>query len=76
MNDEEIDELTLSRPQQRRDQETSDRTLSAANLTTLFNKPESRIQDRLRTLAEQDRVKASTAAPNQLDDYPSERPIG
>jgi hypothetical protein len=61
MNDEEIDELILSRLLQRRGQ----RTLSAADLATFFNEPESRIQDRLRALAEQGQVKESAAAPDR-----------
>jgi hypothetical protein len=44
MNDDEIDELILSRLRQRRGQESGDRTLSAADLATFFNEPESRIQ--------------------------------
>ncbi len=65
MNDEEIDELILSRLRQRRGQDASDRTLSAADLATFFNEPESRIQDRLRALTEQGLVKESAAAPDR-----------
>lgn len=36
-----------------------------ADLATFFNEPESRIQDRLRALAEQGQVKESTAAPDR-----------
>lgn len=65
MNDDEIDELILSRLRQRRGQESGDRTLSAADLATFFNEPESRIQDRLKALAEQGQVKESAAAPDR-----------
>jgi len=65
MNDEELDELILSRLRQRRGQETGDRTLSTADLATFFNEPESRIQGRFRVLAEQGLVKESAAAPDR-----------
>jgi hypothetical protein len=69
MNDEELDDRILGRLRQRRGQdeagETSGRTLSAADLAAFFNEPESRIQDRLRTLAEQGRVKESSAIPDR-----------
>jgi hypothetical protein len=52
MDDEEIDELILSRLRQRRAQQAGDRTASAADLATFFNEPEPRIQNRLRALAD------------------------
>jgi hypothetical protein len=69
MNDDELDDLILSRLRQRRGQdaagETPDRTLSGADLAVFFNEPESRVQDRLRALAAEGRVKESTAAPDR-----------
>jgi hypothetical protein len=69
MNDDELDDLILGRLRQRRGQDatraTGDRTLSAADLAAFFNEPESHIQDRLRALAEQGRVKESAAVPDR-----------
>jgi DNA-binding IclR family transcriptional regulator len=65
VNDEEIDELILNRLRRRRGQEPGDRTLSAADLATFFNEPESRIRDRLKALAEQGLVKESSAVPDR-----------
>lgn len=39
MDDEEIDELILSRLRQRRSEETADPTASAADLAAFFNEP-------------------------------------
>ena len=65
MDDEEIDELVLSRLRQRRAQQAGDRTVSAADLATFFNEPEPRIQNRLRALADQGLIKESAAAPDR-----------
>jgi hypothetical protein len=65
MDDEEIDELILSRLQQRRRQETADRAVSAADLAAFFNEPEPRIQHRLRALADQGLITESAAAPDR-----------
>jgi len=46
MDDEEIDELILSRLRQRRAQQAGARTASAADLATFFNEPEPRCTER------------------------------
>ena len=74
MNDDELDELMLGRLRQRRVQaaQTGDRTLSSADLAAFFNEPETRVQDRLKSLAAEGRVKESTAVPDRrlLDGRP------
>jgi len=65
MDDEEIDELILSRLRQRRRLETADRTVSAADFAAFFNEPESRIQGRLRALADQGLIRESADAPDR-----------
>lgn len=61
MNDEELDDLILSRLRQR------SRALSAADLAAFFNEPESRVEDRLRSLAANRQVKESSTLPDPLD---------
>jgi hypothetical protein len=64
-DDDEIDELILSRLRQRRAQQAGDRTASAADLATFFNEPEPRIQNRLRALADQGLIKESADGSRQ-----------
>lgn len=69
MNDEDLDELILSRLRHRRSQDTagdgSGRTVTAADLALFFNEPETRIHDRLQILAGQSLVAESAAAPDR-----------
>jgi hypothetical protein len=69
MDDEDLDELILSRLRHRRGQDAardgSGRIVTAADLAMFFNEPETRIHDRLQALAGQGLVKESGAAPDR-----------
>jgi hypothetical protein len=65
MDDEEIDELILSRLRQRRSQQAADLTVGAADLAAFCSEPELRMQDRLRALADQGLIRESAATPQR-----------
>ena len=69
MTDDELDELILSRLRNRLEQaarlEVSAATQSPADLAASFNESESRVVPRLVALANEGRIKESTAAPER-----------
>ncbi|HTU78585.1 MAG TPA: hypothetical protein VMF09_07480 [Solirubrobacteraceae bacterium] len=69
MTDEELDELILSRLRNRRERaarsEIGDATQSPADMAACFNEPETRIEERVRVLAGETRIRESAAAPNR-----------
>jgi hypothetical protein len=69
MNDEELDELIVSRLRNRLEQtggsEFSDATQSASDLASSFNEPEIRIEARIIALASQGRITQSPAMPGR-----------
>jgi hypothetical protein len=69
MTDDELDELILSRLRNRWEQaariEVDAATQSSADLAVSFNEPESRVELRLVALANEGRIKESTAAPGR-----------
>jgi hypothetical protein len=69
MDDEELDELILSRLRNRREQiernELSDTTQSPTDMAASFNEPEARVEARVLVLASEGRIKESAAAPGR-----------
>lgn len=69
MTEEELDEMILSRLRNRREQaertEISDATQSPTDMAAAFNEPESRLEERVRSLAAEGRIKESAAAPDR-----------
>jgi hypothetical protein len=69
MTDDELDELILARLRNRREHaaraETGAATQSPADLATSFNEPESRVEERLQSLANEGRIKESAVAPGR-----------
>jgi hypothetical protein len=69
MNDEELDELILSRLRSRLEQaernERNDATQSPTDMAASFNEPEARVETRVLVLASEGRVKESAAAPGR-----------
>jgi hypothetical protein len=69
MNDEELDELIVSRLRNRLEQtagnEFSDATQSASDLASSFNEPETRIEARILALANRGRITQSPTMPGR-----------
>jgi hypothetical protein len=69
MSDEELDELILSRLRNRWEAANANLTPAAtqspSDLAASFNEPEDRVEERIRVLASEGRIKESEAAPGR-----------